>query len=324
MKSICVFSGGLDSMLAAEAIRAQGVDVLALFFETPFFGPAKARKSARAMDLRLKVVNITRRHLEVVRHPKSGYGSAMNPCVDCHALMFRIAGEMLESEGASFVFTGEVLGQRPMSQNRGSLNRVANESGLHGLLVRPLSAKRLPPTIPEESGWIQRDQLFDFQGRSRKPQMEMAKRLSISGYPLPGGGCLLTEKGFSRRLKDLLTDRSDVETRELELLKSGRHFRIGPHTKLVVGRNKEENETIQTLAGEQNIILKSVSVPGPTALLSGELSGDTLDMAAAITAAYGNTAGRNVSDISIVQGPREIRVLSTPVRNKGEFKGYMI
>ncbi len=311
-------------MLAAEAIRAQGVDVLALFFETPFFGPAKARKSARAMDLRLKVVNITRRHLEVVRHPKSGYGSAMNPCVDCHALMFRIAGEMLESEGASFVFTGEVLGQRPMSQNRGSLNRVANESGLHGLLVRPLSAKRLPPTIPEESGWIQRDQLFDFQGRSRKPQMEMAKRLSISGYPLPGGGCLLTEKGFSRRLKDLLTDRSDVETRELELLKSGRHFRIGPHTKLVVGRNKEENETIQTLAGEQNIILKSVSVPGPTALLSGELSGDTLDMAAAITAAYGNTAGRNVRDISIVQGPREIRVLSTPVRNKGEFKGYMI
>ena len=311
-------------MLAAEAIRAQGIDVLALFFETPFFGPAKARKSARAMDLRLKVVNITRRHLEVVRHPKSGYGSAMNPCVDCHALMFRIAGEMLESEGATFVFTGEVLGQRPMSQTRGSLNRVANESGLHGLLVRPLSAKRLPPTIPEKNGWIQRDQLFDFQGRSRKPQMEMAKRLNISGYPLPGGGCLLTEKGFSRRLKDLLTDRSDVKTRELELLKTGRHFRIGPHTKLVVGRNKEENETIQALAGEQDIILKSVSVPGPTVLLSGKLSGKSLDMAAAITAAYSDTAGRDVSDISIGQGPRETRVLSAPVRNKDEFKGYMI
>jgi tRNA-uridine 2-sulfurtransferase len=324
MKAISVFSGGLDSILAVEAIRAQGIDVLALFFETPFFGPEKARKSARAMDLALKVVNITRRHLEVVRHPKSGYGSAMNPCVDCHALMFRIAGEMLESEGAAFVFTGEVLGQRPMSQNRGSLNRVATQSGVHGLLVRPLSAKHLPPTIPEESGWIQRDQLFDFQGRSRKPQMEMAQRLSITDYPSPGGGCLLTEKGFSRRLKDLLAAKADVETRELELLKSGRHFRIGPHTKIVVGRNRKENETIQSLAGEQDIILKSVSVPGPTALLSGDLPGDILDMAAAITAAYSDTAGHDVSDVSIEQGTRKIRVLSTPVRDKGEFKGLMI
>jgi len=311
-------------MLAAEAIRAQGIDVLALFFETPFFGPVKARKSARAMGLRLKVVNITRRHLEVVRHPKSGYGSAMNPCVDCHALMFRIAGEMLASEGASFVFTGEVLGQRPMSQNRGSLNRVANESGLKGLLVRPLSAKRLAPTIPEENGWIQRDRLFDFQGRSRKPQMEMAKRLNISGYPPPGGGCLLTEKGFSRRLKDLLTDRSDVETRELELLKSGRHFRIGPHAKLVVGRDKEENDIIQALAGEQDLILKSVSVPGPTVLFSGEPSGNALDMAAAIAAAYSDTVTGDINDVRISQNDLEIRILPAPVRDKGEYKGYMI
>jgi len=324
MKAICVFSGGLDSMLAAEVVRAQGIDVLALFFETPFFGPAKARESARTINLALKVVNITRRHLEVVRHPKSGYGRAMNPCVDCHALMFRIAGEMLESEGASFVFTGEVLGQRPMSQTRGSLNRVANESGLHRLLLRPLSAKRLPPTLPEENGWIQRDRLFDFQGRSRKPQMEMARHLNISDYPLPGGGCLLTEKGFSRRLKDLLTDRPEVEVRELELLKSGRHFRIGPHTKLVVGRNKEENEIIQQLAGEQDIILKSVSVPGPTVLLSGELFENSLDMAAAITAAYSDTVGGDASDVRISRSGRELRVLSAPVRDKGEYKGYMI
>jgi tRNA-specific 2-thiouridylase len=324
MKAICVFSGGLDSMLAAEAIRAQGIDVLAFFFETPFFGPEKARKSAGAMDLAFKVVNITRRHLEVVRHPKSGYGSAMNPCVDCHALMFRIAGEMLASEGAAFVITGEVLGQRPMSQNRGSLNRVATESGLHGLLLRPLSAKRLSPTLPEEKGWIQREGLFDFQGRSRKPQMELAKRLNIPAYPSPGGGCLLTEKGFSRRLKDLLTARADVETSELELLKLGRHFRIGPHTKLAVGRNRQENETIQTLAGEQDIILKSVSAPGPTVLLSGESSGNIIEIAAAITVAYSDTAGLDVTDVSVRQGAREIRVLSAPVRDKGRFKGFMI
>jgi len=327
MKAICVFSGGLDSMLAAETIRAQGIDVLAFFFETPFFGPERAQQSASAMDLAFKVVNITRRHLEVVRHPRSGYGSAMNPCVDCHALMFRIAGEMLDSVGAAFVFTGEVLGQRPMSQNRGSLNRIARESGLRDLLVRPLSAKLLLPTLPEEKGWIQREKLLDFQGRSRRPQMELANRLNISDYPSPGGGCLLTEKGFSRRLKDLVTARADVETRELELLKSGRHFRIGPHTKLVVGRNKLENEIIQTLAGEQDILLKSVSAPGPTALLSGESSGDLIDMAAAITAAYSDTAGQDVSDvrdISIRQGARDIRVLSAPVHDKAEFKALMI
>lgn len=324
MKAISVFSGGLDSMLAAETIRAQGIDVLALFFETPFFGPEKAQKSAQVMDLAFKVVNITRRHLEVVRHPKHGYGNNMNPCVDCHALMFRIAGEMLAPEGAAFVFTGEVLGQRPMSQNKGSLNRVAVESGLRGLLVRPLSAKCLPPTIPEENGWIQRGQLFGFQGRSRKPQMELARRLNITDYPSPAGGCLLTEKGFSRRLKDLLTASTDVDTRELELLKSGRHFRIGPQTKLVVGRNKKENDIIRSLAGEQDIILKSVSVPGPTALLSGELSGNTLDVAAAITAAYSDTAGRDVSDISIEQGRCGIRLVCAPVRDKREYKGYMI
>jgi len=311
-------------MLAAETVRAQGIDVLALFFETPFFGPEKARKSARAMDLAFKVVNITQRHLEVVRHPRYGYGNNMNPCVDCHALMFRVAGEMLEPEGAAFVFTGEVVGQRPMSQNRGSLNRVAIESGLHGLLVRPLSAKRLDPTIPEDRGWIQREQLLDFQGRSRKPQMALARQFNIRDYPSPAGGCLLTEKGFSRRLKDLLTARADVETRELELLKSGRHFRIGPQSKLVVGRNKQDNESIRSLAGERDMILKSVSVPGPTALLSGELSGNILDTAAAITAAYSDTAGRDICDISIEKGERNVKVFCAPVRDKREYKGYMI
>lgn len=324
MKSISVFSGGLDSILAAEAIRAQGIDVLALFFETPFFGASRARESARAIDLPIKVVNITRRHLEVVRSPKSGYGRAMNPCIDCHALMFRMAGEMLDSEGASFVFTGEVLGQRPMSQNRGSLNRVANESGLQGLLVRPLSAKCLPPTIPEERGWISREKLFGFQGRSRKPQIAMAKCLNISEYPFPGGGCLLTQKGFSHRLKDLLTHRPDVHTRELELLKLGRHFRFGPHTKLVVGRNKEENELIETLAGKEDILLKSVSAPGPTAILSHERFENALDLAAAIIAAYSTTGGRDTSDVIITQNGLEIKRLSAPVRNKAEYKGYMI
>ena len=149
MKALCVFSGGLDSMLAAELIRAQGINVLALFFETPFFSSKKARESAQSMGLPFKVVDITKRHLDMVKRPKHGYGGNMNPCIDCHALMFKIAGEMLEDESAYFVFTGEVLGQRPMSQNKGSLIRVARESGYEGLILRPLSATLLPMTRPE-------------------------------------------------------------------------------------------------------------------------------------------------------------------------------
>jgi len=324
MKAICVFSGGLDSMLAAELIRAQGIDVLALFFETPFFRSGKAKKSAHAMDLPFKVVDITRRHLEVVKQPKHGYGGNMNPCIDCHALMFRIAGEMLEEEGADFVFTGEVLGQRPMSQNKKSLTLVAAESWLNRLLLRPLSAKLLEPTSPEEKGWVQRERLLDFQGRSRTPQMEMAQKRNITEYPSPAGGCLLTEKGFSRRLKDLLTSKVDVEMEELELLKLGRHFRITPHTKIVVGRNKRENETIRSLADKNDTVLRSVSAPGPTVLVSGELSGEILDIATAITVAYSDAGELDAGEIRIEEGVRESRVVSVKTRDKVEFRRYLI
>lgn len=311
-------------MLAAELIRAQGIDVLALFFETPFFRSGKAKKSAHAMDLPFKVVDITRRHLEVVKKPKHGYGGNMNPCIDCHALMFRVAGEMLEEEGADFVFTGEVLGQRPMSQNKRSLELVAAESGLNRLLLRPLSAKLLAPTVPEEKGWVQRDRLLDFQGRSRKPQMEMAQKRNITEYPSPAGGCSLTEKGFSRRLKDLLTSKIDVETGGLELLKLGRHFRIAPNTKIVVGRNKRENEAIRSLAGKNNTVLRSVCVPGPTVLVSGELTGKVLDIATAITVAYSDAGERDAGEVRIEEGVRESRVVSVRTRDKGEFRRYMI
>jgi tRNA-specific 2-thiouridylase len=323
MKAICVFSGGLDSMLAAELIRAQGIDVLGLFFETPFFSANKARESAQSMDLPLEVVDITKRHLDMIKHPKHGYGSNMNPCIDCHALMFKIAGEMLEKEGADFILTGEVLGQRPMSQNKKALAQIANESGLGGLLLRPLSAKRLPVTIPEEKGWVKRELLMDFQGRSRKPQMELARTLNIEGYPSPAGGCLLTEKVFSRRLRDLFSSQSNQDLREIELLKLGRHFRISPHAKLVVGRNEGENKKIRTLSGQNDLILISTSVPGPTVLLSGSFSNASLELAAAITASYSD--GEDSKEIAVrVIGGSEDRMLMTKVHKKEEFKRYMI
>jgi tRNA-specific 2-thiouridylase len=323
MKALCVFSGGLDSMLAAELIRAQGIDVLALFFETPFFTSEKAGKSARKIGLSFKVVNIAKRHLEIVKHPRHGYGNNMNPCIDCHALMFRIAGEMLEQEGAGFVFSGEVLGQRPMSQNKRSLSLIALESGLEGLLLRPLSAKSLPPTIPEEKGWVIRDLLMDFQGRSRKPQIELAKKLDISDYPSPAGGCLLTENAFSLRLKDLLSARHDFELREIEFLKLGRHFRLDMQTKAVVGRNKQENEALAALANNRDIILVSMSVPGPTVLVSGDYSNESLEMAAEITVAYSDAkVGENIS--VRVTGGLGGEISATGVRDKAEFRSYMI
>ena len=310
-------------MLAASLIGAQGIDVLALFFETPFFSSKKPRKSAKSLNLPFRVVNITERHLEVVKGPKYGYGGNMNPCIDCHALMFRIAGEMLEEEGADFVVTGEVLGQRPMSQNRGALSLVNAESGLNRLLLRPLSAKHLPLTIPEEEGWVKRDLLMDFQGRSRKPQMLLAKEMNIREYPSPAGGCLLTEKAFSSRLKDLFASGRDPQVREIELLKLGRHFRIGPHTKVVVGRNKGENEAIHALSTDEDLVIRSDSVPGPTVLVLGEPSDDSLELAADITLAYSDVEEGEVSDVRVKRNARE-EILSVEVSDKREFRHYMI
>jgi tRNA-specific 2-thiouridylase len=323
MRALCVFSGGLDSMLAAELIRAQGIDVQAFFFETPFFSSQRARKSAHHMDLPFNVVDITKRHLEVIRNPRHGYGGNMNPCIDCHTLMFRIAGEMLETEGASFVLTGEVLGQRPMSQNKQSLNLTAIESGIQDLLLRPLSAKNLPLTIPEEKGWVNRDKLMNFQGRSRKPQIELARLLNIKEYPSPGGGCLLTEKAFSQRLRDLIDSKNSLDLKEIELLKLGRHFRIGSHTKAVVGRNKEENQAILALAEDKDLVLTSTAVPGPTTVVLGDCSKKSLALATAITVAYSDTEGSEATPIRIM-GKTGEEILMAKVCNKEKFRRYMI
>jgi len=323
MKALCVFSGGLDSILAAELIRAQGIDVLALFFETPFFTSQRAIKSAQSVDLPIKVVDITQRHLDVVKKPKHGFGGNMNPCIDCHALMFRIAGEMLEQEGAHFILSGEVLGQRPMSQNRKSLIRVSSESGYGDLLLRPLSAKHLPISIPEEKGWVDRERLLDFQGRTRKPQMEMARNLNISDYPTPAGGCLLTENGFSRRLKDLLTLNENPEIREIELLKLGRHFRIAPQAKLVVGRNKNENKKIRSLSAPADIMLSCADGPGPIVLGLGHFSDELMELAATVTAAYSDSEDGKITNVRLWMGGEE-RLLKTMSFGKSHFKKYML
>ncbi|MFH1480930.1 MAG: tRNA 4-thiouridine(8) synthase ThiI [Pseudomonadota bacterium] len=324
MKALSVFSGGLDSLLAATLIREQGIDVLALFFETPFFTSERAVRSATSLGLPIKIIDITESHLKMLKKPKHGYGQNMNPCIDCHTLMIRKAGERLEEEGAGFIITGEVVGQRPMSQNIKALSMVESESGYKGLILRPLSAKRLPVTIPEEKGWVDRDKLMGYSGRSRKPQMALAKILNIHDYPSPAGGCLLTDGVFSRRLKDLFSSRPNAEVREIELLKLGRHFRIDPNAKLVVGRNKEENQAIRALFREMDLMVIPVSVPGPTVLALGTLSPEIEAFALSLAVSYSDAGETDIVEVRLLEKGVERVVRAKGRAGKEAYQGYMI
>ena len=309
-------------MLASQVIRALGIEVQALFFETPFFTSVKARESARSINLPIKVIDITTRHLEVLKQPKHGYGENMNPCIDCHCLMFRVAGEMMKEERADFIITGEVLGQRPMSQNRKALSLIDSESGLEGLIIRPLSAKKLPLSQPEQYGWVDRDKMHDFSGRSRKPQIALAKRLNILKYPSPAGGCLLTDSMFSRRLKDLFSSQSSFELREIELLKFGRHFRINSKTKIIIGRNQAENHAISMLATDADLRLNTTTIPGPTTLVTGEISPEIEESAAIMTVSYSD-AGVGITGVALRHNGGDWRK-NVKGRGKQEFIKYML
>jgi len=218
-KGLGLLSGGLDSSLAALTLKRQGVEVSGISFATPFFGTGKARKAAEQMEIPLIVKDISDVHLEMLKNPVYGYGKNMNPCIDCHAMMFNLAGEIMRQEGFDFLFSGEVLGQRPMSQNITALHTVAKHSGCKGRILRPLSAKLLPITPMEEEGLVDREQLLDIQGRSRKRQEALAKEWGLKEYPSSGGGCLLTEKSFSGRLRDLIEKQPEATVVDVELLK---------------------------------------------------------------------------------------------------------
>jgi len=323
MKALALFSGGLDSILAVKLIEDQGVHVTGIFFETPLFSSQKATRSAQYIGLPLRVVDITDSLLKIVLNPRYGYGKGLNPCIDCHALMFKKAGEMLIKEGAGFIISGEVLGQRPMSQNIRSLSIISHDSGFKDLILRPLSAKRLPETLPEKQGWVVRERLWGLSGRSRQPQMEFAREFGIKEYPAPAGGCLLTEEVFSRRLRDLISFNPRFSRRDLELLKSGRHFRISEKIKIVVGRNQRENEVISSLREEGDTILTVESVPGPTVLATGDLSSEEMEAVASIAVSYSDAnAGQPVA----VRWTRDCkhRTLLARGQAKRDFRHFMI
>jgi len=300
IKAVALFSGGLDSILAVKLIQEQGIEVKGVNFKTPFFGLDEILVITKDLDIDLEIIDITEELLKVLKKPKYGFGKNMNPCIDCHALMFKKAGEYMAKIGASFILSGEVLGERPMSQNRNSLNIIERESGFEGRILRPLSALLLPETIPEKEGLVDRSKLLDISGRSRKRQMELAAKIGIRDYPSPAGGCKLTEPSFSNRLKDLFAQKQ-YSLEEIELLKLGRHFRLDRGVKLVVGRNKNENEKIQEFFREGDLLFKAKNLKGPISLLKGvcQLDDDFIGKSCQITARYCDRKGEEDGEVYI-------------------------
>ena len=293
-KALCLFSGGLDSVLAAEIVRRQGIKVIALHFVSPFFGNADAcKKLCETLGIKLMIVELGSDYLEIIRRPKHGYGTALNPCVDCRIYMLKKAKEVMKKINARFIVTGEVLGQRPMSQNRRALTLIERSAGLTRKILRPLSAKLLPETEAEKSRLVKREHLFAISGRRRTEQLKLARKFGIREYLAPSGGCLLTQREFALKLKDLLEHKKRVDKTDLELLKIGRHFRSG-RNRIIVGRNEAENELLLKMKRKSDYLFEVPNFGSPITLLQGPKTSESVMLAAKLTARYSDCRSRVV------------------------------
>ena len=288
-KAVSLLSGGLDSTLATKVVLNQGIEVIGLHFSMPWgcCDRSAAYTAAKRFGIPIMVFKMKEDYLEVIKRPKYGYGRAMNPCVDCRIHMYGKAKRYMESIDASFLITGEVLGQRPKSQMRDSLKTIERECGLDRRILRPLSAHVLDPTIPEEEGIVDRSKLLGISGRSRQMQMALASEEGIRNYPTPAGGCLLTDEGFSRRVKDLFDHSGDLTIEDMELLRIGRHFRMNPAVKLIVGRNESENDLL-AYYGTTRSLFQPVNFPGPSTLIVGKAGPESERVVASLTFRYGS------------------------------------
>jgi len=319
MKALALISGGLDSCLAAKIIKDLGIELIAFNTVSPFCLCTHrsasgcihgAHSAAQNLGLKLISVNVADELFKIIKEPKHGYGSNMNPCIDCRILLFKKAKEAMQEEGASFIITGEVLGQRPMSQRKNTMQLIEKESGLEGLVLRPLSAKALPPSIPEKEGWINNDALLSIVGRGRREQMDLAQNLGINDYPCPSGGCLLTDPEFSKRLKDLLKF-TELSIIEVKLLKLGRHFRLNDTAKLIVGRNEAENNLLLNLARKGEYIFMPETIAGPTALGRGSFNEELFKLSSAIICRYCDLEEKNSADITCKEfGKEQVRIFN--------------
>lgn len=325
MKAIALFSGGLDSTLALKLLIDQGIEVLAVNINTGF-GSTKDRYEhmlnlCNQVGAELKIIDIESEFLQdVLFDPKHGYGKNFNPCIDCHAKMFAVAKRVMEAEGASFLISGEVLGQRPMSQNKEAMQTVLNESNCNGLLLRPLSAKALAPTIAEINGWVDREKLEGIVGRSRDRQLELVEEIGLKDFESPGGGCLLTDENFAKKMFDFIKH-DTFEVRDIPVMKYGRHLRLPDGAKLVVGRNKDENVHLQNIINEKYYHIKTLGLPGPHSLLSKSATEADKELAAKIILTYCKTKEDTAYKLSLEENEE---IEATPFASRDELKPYTI
>lgn len=324
-RALAMVSGGLDSILAARLIKDQGIEVIGICFKSHFFNEENARRMTKQIGIPLEVVDFSKDHFEMVKNPKHGYGKNMNPCIDCHAMMMKYCGELLEKLNADFIITGEVLNQRPMSQNRSALDKVKNESGIGSKILRPLCAKNLKPTEMEENGLVDREKLLNIQGRSRKIQMELAEEWGIKEYPSPAGGCKLTEPNYSVRLKELLSHNQNPEERELALLRIGRHFRITPKAKIISTRTQDEGEMIKELLKEGDTILLVQDFNGSMVVIIGEASDEAIYAAAKIAIRYSKGKDEPKATVRYSEfGNKEHKIIEETCATDEEINSYLI
>lgn len=299
-KALVLMSGGLDSSLALAIIHNFGIKAECLYFSMPFChavrkpdGLGYVKSLTGKLGVKLKIIDNEETLLEIIKDPKHGFGANMNPCIDCKIGIFKKARELMAETEASFIVTGEVLGQRPMSQQIWALNKIDSEAGLTGLVVRPLSAKKMKITIPEKEGWVDREEFYGISGRGRREQMELAVSMGINEYPTPAGGCLLTDPGYSKRLKDLIEHKKEFSKSDAGLLKYGRHFRISENLKLIVGRNETENSILEMVQKDNEILINTGDIPGPNSLLVGKFTMDDIKFGASVTARFSDVANRS-------------------------------
>jgi tRNA U34 2-thiouridine synthase MnmA/TrmU len=324
-RAFSLLSGGLDSLLATRLIMDQGVEVTALHFITPFFGYQKKGQEARYQErwqrlygIQARIIDVGDEYLRVLRNPRYGYGKNFNPCIDCKVFLFSRAKAMMEEEKMDFLITGEVLGQRPMSQRRDTMRIVERDSGTEGFLLRPLCAQLLKPTRPEQEGLVDREKLLSITGRGRKPQIELAERLGIRHYPAPAGGCLLTDPELANRFRKLFYQSPMISVEEILLLQVGRHFQLSENRHLVVGRREEENNKLLELFHEGDILLRVQGIPGPLGLLRGPGGEEEIRLAASIVARYSKAKDQEMVQVQYGTNEEDFRsrLLVSPAKDE--------